>query len=61
MQGMNSAQIAKLNNNGVISPRSLERRNMLVFSPEPKLIELPGEEAKSKTLPLMYPIIPKRQ
>ena len=61
MQGMNSTQIARLNNNGVISPRSLERRNMLVFSPEPKLIELPGEEAKLKTLPLMYPIIPKRQ
>lgn len=32
-----------------------------MFSPEPKLIELPGDEARMKTLPIMYPIIPKRQ
>lgn len=60
MQGLNSAQIVRLNNNGVVSPKSIERRNLLVFSPEPKLIELPGEEARMKTLPLIYPIIPKR-
>jgi len=32
----------------------------LVFSPEPKLIELVGDESRSKTLPVMYPVIPKR-
>jgi len=32
-----------------------------MFSPEPKLIELPGEENQLKTIPLMYPMLPKRQ
>ena len=58
---LNPAQLARLNNSGVLSPRSVEHRNLLVFSPEPKLIELPDDEARMKTLPIMYPIIPKRQ
>ena len=60
-QALNTAQLARLNNSGMLSPRSTEHRNLLVFSPEPKLIELPGDEARMKTLPIMYPIIPKRQ
>ena len=45
----------------MLSPRSVERK-ALVFSPEPKLIELLADEhMRMKTIPVMYPIIPKRQ
>ena len=45
----------------MLSPRSVERK-ALVFSPEPKLIELLADEnMRMKTVPVMYPIIPKRQ
>lgn len=54
---MHSARIA----NGVISPRSIERKN-LIYSPEPKLIELLPEDTRLKTIPIMYPIaLQKRQ
>ena len=43
----------------MLSPRSIERKAM-VFSPEPKLIELLTDD-RMKTIPIMYPIIPKRQ
>ena len=45
----------------MLSPRSLERKAM-VFSPEPKLIELLADDNhRMNTIPMMYPIIPKRQ
>ena len=44
----------------VLSPRVNDRK-ALVFSPEPKLIELLTDEGRMKTIPIMYPIIPKRQ
>ena len=50
------------NGQGVImSPRgNNEGRKAMVFSPEPKLIELLAEENRMNTIPIMYPIIPKR-
>ena len=48
-------------NTDALSPRGQDRKYM-VYSPEPRLIQLPTDESRLKPIPtIMCPIIPKRQ